>query len=148
MTAEQLERPGTAPEADPLLQKLVAGGYANPDFEMSITLYVSGMVVSGTVISVSAYWRELVATLFPNASPELASEAKELADSLADTHVMPGDFEVPPGEEADSGPLSNYIQLRDATVFAPGARPTLPRTLWRGRLSHVSAWSLGSISEV
>jgi hypothetical protein len=39
-----------------------------------------------------------------------------------------------------------YIHLRDATVFAPGAQPTLAKTLWRGRLSHVSGWSLGQLS--
>jgi hypothetical protein len=48
-----------------------------------------------------------------------------------------------------SGTLAagNFVHLRDAQVFTSGDDRPLPKTLWRGRLSHVSAWSIGSYSQ-
>jgi hypothetical protein len=39
--------------------------------------------------------------------------------------------------------VTTFIHLKDAYAYAPGAKPLLIG-LWRGRLGHVSGWSVGS----
>ena len=47
-------------------------------------------------------------------------------------------------EQGELG-FTDFIHLRAARVFTSGSDQPLPETLWRGRLSHVSAWSLGAL---
>jgi hypothetical protein len=53
------------------------------------------------------------------------------------------DGEVDEAEAAESD-LPEFIHLRAATVHAPGTDAVPPETLWRGRLEHVSGWSIGN----
>ena len=39
--------------------------------------------------------------------------------------------------------ITAYVHLSDAWLFSPGTEP-LEIGFWRGRLTHVHAWSLGS----
>jgi hypothetical protein len=48
------------------------------------------------------------------------------------------------GTETAESDLPGFIHLRAATVHAPGTDAVLPETLWRGRLDHVSGWSIGN----
>jgi hypothetical protein len=137
-------------EPDWLLQNLVATANASKDSQMGVTLHVSGIIVSGTLISYEAYWLALIALVRENVSSGFKSELTALGDDLAATFAnasRPGGHESSPngdGAEGSEAPPPEFIHLRDAIVFAPGVAATLPKTLWRGRLSHVSAWSLGT----
>jgi hypothetical protein len=58
-------------------------------------------------------------------------------------------FEGPDSEPGDDDDLldlsATYIHLRAARVFTSGSAQPLPEMLWRGRLSHVSGWSVGAM---
>jgi hypothetical protein len=71
-------------------------------------------------------------------------------DWLADqTQTRPGPEQAEGDEAAETeeagADLPEFIHLRAATVHAPGTDAVLPETLWRGRLDHVSGWSVGNL---
>ncbi|OZD38794.1 MULTISPECIES: hypothetical protein [Nocardiaceae] len=108
-------------------------------FEMGVTLHVSGTVVSGLLISGATYFSLLAKKVAQGAA---AAEDKRARKALADLFI---DIGGTYSDVADAGePSISYLHLRGASVFAPGASYALPETLWRGRLSQVSGWSLGS----
>jgi hypothetical protein len=124
---------------DPLLAILVEA--ANKfDADIGLTLYVSGTVVSGILVSGKRFF-ELMADWLT------AEGAQGLADSLA--RPIAELFSRPDTESADEGEaevsFSDYIHLRAARVFTSGNDTPLPETFWRGRLSHVSGWSFGTL---
>lgn len=120
--------------------------------EIGLTLHVSGIIVSGTLISFGTYLKSVAEFVRELRTPgsDVGAEAFAVAfDHLSDQYQA-GIAEIDPGvsedEDAEPGEESSepYIHLRNAVVWAPGTQPTLPKTLWRGRLSHVSAWSIGT----
>ncbi len=133
---EAVEEIHAAP--DPLLAILVEA--ANKfDADIGLTLYVSGTVISGILVSGKRFF-ELMADWLT------AEGAQGLADSLA--RPIAEMFSTPstePGDEEPADLSAVYIHLREARVFASGSDKPLPETLWRGRLSHVSGWSLGTM---
>ena len=125
----------TAP--DIFLRVLVELVNDAPDLGVGITLYVSGTVVSGTLVSLEAYWQAFRDFLRSNGSPQ----SQPVRDAMA-AEFPPVDNE---GSKTPATALPCYIHLRDAAVWTPGTEPACLGTLWRGRLSHVSAWSPGQI---
>jgi hypothetical protein len=139
-------------EPDSMLSAFV--GMANHiGLEFGVTLHVSGTIVSGTLISFGTYLKSVAESVRMMNAPQGGRAGPEsfaaAFDRLSDQHQA-GIAEInseASGDEDDlpSGqPWDPYVHLRDAVVWAPGVEPTLPRTLWRGRLSHVSAWSVGT----
>ncbi len=124
---------------DPLLAILVEA--ANKfDADIGLTLYVSGTVVSGILVSGKRFF-ELMADWLT------AEGAQGLADSLARpiAELFRRPDAEPADDEHDGLSQPDYIHLRAAQVFTSGNDRPLPETLWRGRLSHVSGWSLGTM---
>jgi len=129
--------------------RMLVGLVNDSDLEMGVTLHVSGVIVSGVLISYKSYWEEFRVLVRENGSPESRVAREAFADTFtaAITGASLGPSGVEPGvegEEAAPPAPPNHLHLRDATVWAPGVEPTLAKTLWRGRLSHVSAWSIGT----
>ena len=120
------------PEKDVFLA-LIVQGINQTKSEMGLTLHVNGLVVSGVLCSMTTYALEQADMLRRHGVPGFA----EVFDTLAD-----GQGEATAADEA--GGLPDFIHLKDATVYAPGSGTSLPKTLWRGRLGHVSGWSVGS----
>ena len=151
MTTEQIEEPGAAPQASPVedinarpddvLRLLVDIVNDSGDWEMTIpvTLHVSGTIVSGLLIPHKVYWKAFRAFMQAAGSP-----AREIGDAFTEPILKGIEAAVQAKDEGAAPPPPNYIHLGDAVVWAPGVEPTLPKTLWRGRLSHVSAWSIGA----
>jgi hypothetical protein len=125
---------------DPILAALTGAVSSSALSELSLTLYVSGTVISGTLVSGRRFF-ELMGDW-------LAAEgAQDLADSIARpiAEMFSGPDAEPPDEEQGELGFSDFIHLRAAQVFTSGSDRPLPETLWRGRLSHVSGWSLGTM---
>ena len=99
---------------------------------IDLTLYVSGLVIPGTLISYRSYVRAFAAQVRRGVPPEFQVLGETLASGV-ELHI---DDEAPA--------RLDYIHLRDATVYMPGTPGYVSQELWRGRLSHVSAWSLGN----
>lgn len=122
---------------DHLLQHLV--GVANDaGISMGITLYVSGAVVSGTLIG-GGHFFELMkeAVEGDNVNPKIKEGFGGMFDSYAKIYTAPPEIRSAP----------SFIHLMGAKVFMPG-QPPMPTAgmLWRGRITSVSGFSLGSFS--
>jgi hypothetical protein len=138
------DRP-TAAEPDPALTALVrAVDNVSHGFEVSVTLHVCGVLVCGLMISGRTYF-ELLQDVLRQADADFLSG---WTDAFADrfpagvSHEDAAGNDAPPSKEPPTG----FVHLRAATVHAPGATP-LPDMLWRGRLAHVSGWSIGTYTE-
>jgi hypothetical protein len=126
----------TAAAPDPLLDFLVKAAEAG--MEVGLTLHVSGVVVSGLVVSAARYLKEMSALIAS------AGVAPEFAESLAELAAeMPAeDLEL-----MDEMPAWEFIHLSGARIHTPGSMAANHQPmLWRGRLDHVSGWSLGVTS--
>ncbi len=130
-------------ETDWFLQSLI--GFANRwGLEMGITLQVSGMLVSGTLISGAKYFEEFAAQFaggFKN-NAELSEPFHELISSYKKI------YDVASEEDSDHPP-PNYVHLRNAQFYQPGQKPlpTNQGVLWRGRVAEIGGFNLGSLSE-
>ncbi|MFF1500710.1 hypothetical protein ACFVZR_12670 [Streptomyces sp. NPDC058316] len=138
------------------LVRLVNGG----SYEFSITLTVTGQTVTGKLIS-SKKWFELLAgtckastqaeegqvglhsifegwadlTVEYNNELKRAQEALEGVE-LPDRYMKAVDeAEVPVG----------FIHLEEARIDGSGGYQPVEGMPWRGRLEHVSGWSLGEL---
>lgn len=158
MTTQHTEKPGDAPQVslvaevnsqpDVILRALVGWVNDTKETEMGVTLHVSGIIVSGTLISHEAYWEAFRVLMREKGSPDTQSLRETFADAFTGA-IMGKDLDgnrEPAAEDVEAGHYEppHFIHLRDAVIWAPGAEPNLPKTLWRGRLSHVSAWSIGT----
>jgi hypothetical protein len=130
-----------APGADWMLELLVrvANAMTSGSF-LGVTLNVSGQVVTGRLISVIAYYRGY-ANMWEQAlgvgdhSRNYVEPWRELADRM-EKERLEGDEE--------KLPTPRYVHLSNARyVYGSGLIPTNDGLLWRGRISDVSAFSLG-----
>lgn len=117
------------------------------ELEIGMTLHVSGVIVSGLLISAQRYFELLNEAIQPGGSQESAWLREALGDALTDFSEPYGAYEFNAVTEAEQAALelflTSYIHMRNAEVHAPGGPGHLAPALWRGRLSHVSGWSLG-----
>jgi hypothetical protein len=122
----------TAP--DPILRAMAETAAEDKSFELGLTLHVSGIVVSGLMVSPETFFENLAAWLSANGGESFANSfAKPTADLIAD--------------DPHGSAWTDFIYLRNAQVFASGSAEPLPKSFWRGRLTHVSAWSIGSLGK-
>lgn len=116
--------------------------------EFGITLNVGGSVVSGTLISGKKYFEEFAAlfsaALGPQGDSSEGPSVEESFRQLGQIYDMPESGE---GEEhKQQGPVS-YIHLNNASVFfTDGTIPSNAGVLWRGKLSSVDGFNLGSLT--
>jgi hypothetical protein len=117
------------------------------ELEIGMTLHVSGVIVSGLLISARRYFELLNEAVQTTGSQESAGLREALGDALTDAaeSYWAAEFNAETGPEQVALDLflSSYIHMRNAEVHAPGGPGHLAPALWRGRLSHVSGWSLG-----
>jgi len=119
--------------------------FAQNGMEMDITLNIGGTLVSGTLISGKTYFNEM-ADGFVKA-PGLSTETVQVMDKYwrgwADIYDKPEDA----GEDWEPGPAS-YVHLRNTRCFNGGDSPIPVNRgpLWRGRLSSIDGFWLGSLS--
>jgi hypothetical protein len=122
---------------DPFLQFFVGIANKGDNVELNITLHVSGFLVSGTLVSRRKYLDGFIADFTRGMDEPTAAEVRErLLELTAPT-------------EQDMPPLpAEFIHLRDARFFHPSGEP-IPKNQpvwWRGRLSAIAAFTLGSLS--
>ena len=124
-------------EADYFLDIIVSVVHTT-DIEIGITLNVNGLVVSGQLISVEIYFRELsegmnLATTNTEAGNAVINAFKEAFRSLSDQAISSGQDRSP-----------DFIHLRNAIVYSSGnTEMPISLPLWRGKLSSVDGFSLG-----
>ena len=127
------------PNEDWFLAELVS--WANTfGFQAGVTLHVGGTIVSGTMISGAAYFalfRENISVALSGSPAEIETPIDEMLSTYGSIYDKP-EVTTHPG---------HYIHLRDAYFFDPAGN-ALPRggALWRGKLSAIDGFSLGSLS--
>jgi len=108
--------------------------------EMSIVLQVSGFLIAGTLVSGPKYF-ERFASDFAREWPNKAT-----ADMIQEAFSQYGEIYKNTGD--DLSQPATYIHLENARFFHHGGKP-IPMNhgiWWRGRLSEVSGFFMGSIS--
>lgn len=104
-----------------------------------ITLHAEGLVITGQLIGAGEYLQKWTTT-FLGMMDE--GDLKEEVRKLFQDHVDAFD-------PAADGPGPQMIHLREARIFAPGQLPLPDKgegSLWRGRLSAVSGFTLGTLT--
>ena len=127
------------PEGDWFLQQLVGLINSNAGLEITLTLIVSGSVITGTAISGMAYFKAFgkdFGASFNGASKEDRASVQDAYESLGKLYEKPesDDVTVPP---------PTYIHMMNASVVHGNAFTKL--SLWRGRISAVDGFSTGLI---
>jgi hypothetical protein len=122
---------------DGMLSTLLDVADEMDDFVMSLTVTVPGGVVSGSVINHRTWldlviadggsWGALVTPFKATEDERLKAVAGEVGDEPMPTYLQ-------------------FIHMRDARFVSGGLFPTSQvGMLWRGRLSEVSSWAIGSL---
>jgi hypothetical protein len=144
-------------EADFILQDIVRTIVNVMGAEIGITLFMRGMVVSGTMVSEAAY----LATLTDFFQNQVRSGLKDMDAEIADTIINALDFRdlaetsVPdfddedPSDDDDFGGFPEpirFLHLREVTVLTPqpslGFETAIVPTM-RVRLTSIDGWLLG-----
>lgn len=120
------------------------------DLQVSVTLVVQGMLVSGTLIGIKAYVTEL-GRLLEHESPPLpgdaGSEIRQALTDYAERQAASLTAHAPLESEAENAPTAvQTLYLKHAQLLHNGDTVHLP--LWACRLRAVSGFSLthGSLS--
>ncbi|WP_421851711.1 gas vesicle accessory protein GvpU [Marinomonas sp.] len=111
------------------------------EYELPITLFVNGLIVSGQLTSGHNYFEGLGEQLteFFGGPSDDTSKAVALLTAPADMYTN--------DDEDEEKPLPQYIHLNKARVFTPGQQPIPSEgSWWRGRLSSVDGFHFGSLS--
>jgi hypothetical protein len=125
---------------DPILSVMAAALSRFESAEIGLTLYLPGLVISGIAVSPNRFFEEMADWLAREGAEDFAENfARPTAEMFRTPDTEPAE------EEQDEPSLTDFIHLRAARVFTSGSDRPLPETLWRGRLSHVSGWSLGTM---
>lgn len=123
------------------LVEIFTGLHDDGNGSFSVTLLMPGGVVSGTAISASAYREAFLGVFGQSADETTVSSLRRLWDlrhqKIQESLARREKAQVPL-------PARSYIHLRDVKILANGQTINVP--LWRGSLSDVAGWNLGSIS--
>jgi hypothetical protein len=138
---------------DVVLSELV-GICDDSDFSMAVSVQVGGYLISGVLVSIVDYFRGL-AGVVRGAGGEAPQQALAAVAGLFDH--LGGEQQARRGRrltllqdenapvEPDDRIRPAYLHLRDAHLIGPtGEIATIP--FWRGRLDHVDAFWLGSLT--
>lgn len=125
----------TRPPIDHVLTRIVAIFNNSEDMRIGLTVTVGGSVVTGTLVSGATYFETMnelhsKSGLLPVWQPEVEFY-REMIDS-----DEPFDLSV----EVER---TTFLHLIDASVY--GGNQLVGLRAWRGRLSEVSGWSIGSL---
>jgi hypothetical protein len=150
----------TPPAADDLLQFLVELAQNNEGTRIGLTLQMPGGTVTGILVGQYA-WLDLLMAKEGWPHPEPNEETETDQPNFDDAVRKEFGLEVGGNRPDESNLLGadgsmgwwktyRFIHLRDARLLVGGGSPYMApvngELLWRGRLSEVSGWWLGSLS--
>jgi len=125
-----------------------------PGTEASVTLTVGGVLFSGLLISGRSYFEYLGEDVAGDGTDEWRTAFAQFFARFADiypeaTPATVGADEAEASDQADDAAGSDevqtvYVHMRAVSVHTPGSEGTLDQGLWRGRLSQVDGWSMGT----
>ncbi len=118
-------------DKDWFLELLVSVVNKNDNGSLEVTLTVGGFLVTGSLISNKEYFRLL--------GKEFNADNEKGFSGIID-HLN--------NQKSESKISVAYIHLKDAFFVIPGPKPipTNKGVLWRGKLSDVSGFNIGTLS--
>lgn len=129
-------------DKDWFLQMLV--GMANDGMGVSITLNVGGLLVTGNLVSGRDYFLEFGRLLGNSIDPDDGQNAKDIRESY---QKMAEDVY---GQDEGKPSPPTYLHMKNAKYYSVSG-DSLPSnddvSLWRGKISEVGGFSLGSFSK-
>ncbi len=137
---------------DAVLAELI-GVCDDSDFSMAVTVQAGGFLVSGVLVSMVAYFSGLAELVrgAGGAQQETLDAVAGLFDGLGGQQEARRErrLRLLQNERAPTEPEDRvrpaYLHLQDARLIGPGGEiATVP--YWRGRLDHIDAFWLGSLS--
>lgn len=140
----EIQEPSSSPQlvttqGDWLLEAFINMVNHKPAMEMGMTLQVSGFLVSGLLVSGKLYFEGIGAEL-DSAAP--GGNLKEVFSGVGDMHYSTAENEthiaVPP----------SFVHLKNARFYHTSGQP-MPSNRsvwWRGRVSEVAAFTIGTFS--
>ena len=137
-----------------VLSELV-GVCDDSEFSMAVTVQAGGFLVSGVLLSMVAYFHGLAELVRGAAAGGAAQETLDAVPGLFDGFGQQQEqrrerrLRLLQNPRAPTEPEDRvrpaYLHLRDARLIGPGGEiATVP--FWRGRLDHIDAFWLGSLS--
>lgn len=105
------------------------------DFQLDITLNVSGAVITGTLVSAKEYFDSLSETF---------EDGSEVAQKLSEELAKAGE-----SVDENQGSEAHFIHLKNTKVYCGDSKPTPSKgkIMWRGKISEVDGFFLGKIAE-
>ena len=146
--AEEHAEPSDLPtEVDWLLRALVTSANAAIKFELPITLYVGGLIVSGLLVGGERYFDAIADEIAAGTIPTDEAPSDSAVETPSFPEILRGygkGYESATGQEIDAWP--EFIHVLDAQAFSPsGPIPTTRGVPWRGLLRRVDAFSYGRL---
>lgn len=150
MMENRAEETASETDADTLLQNLVMivndvhSKVKEGSIEIGITLYVGGLIITGNMVSSTAYFQGLAQGMAVADAPETIRNAFQgLFEELSDL-PQPSDEEL----TSEKNKPPKYVHLKNAKSFlANGSMlPARNGVWWRGRLSEVDGFAFGTYS--
>lgn len=122
------------------IENIVSNG-----IEIGITLNVSGLIISGVLVSGKKYFEEM-SIFMKSASRQPDDISSALGDAWGKyTSIYEKPEDAPDGWSV--GPVG-YVHLMNARFYTAGQKP-IPNNqgvLWRGKLSSVDGFFIGNLS--
>jgi hypothetical protein len=140
--AEPLSPTSPSAETDWFLQSLVRMANES-NLGIGITLQVSGMLVSGSLVSGKQYFEG-----FANDFASPFVNEIETANAIRDNFRAYGEIYDKPKDDGLDHPAPLFVHMKDARFFSTAGNP-IPGNKgvwWRGRICEVGGFSLGSLS--
>jgi hypothetical protein len=160
-------------EPDPFLTDLVSGFVNRGGMQLGITLFVKGVVITGTLVSEREYLEAMSSTFANQAKKSLVKpttkELKQTEEAFDFSHLAedvdlqenpPGFAPIPfnPFDVDDDYedtmmspdlPMIRHLHLKDPVILQPGPRASFahsPISILRLRLQVIDGWMLGKVS--
>lgn len=118
---------------DDFLEVLVKAANQDNDFACTLTVWISGAIVSGTLVGVSVYIAGIADTL---TSANVGEMGKTLATGFQDIENR---------RDVTDEPAAFHLRGARGFVSPDDAFPNDEGVWWRGRLESVDGWFLGTI---
>ncbi|MBP5802372.1 hypothetical protein J2D78_09785 [Microbacterium maritypicum] len=113
--------------------------FDNDGSAIGITIQSNGATISGLLIGADEYLRRVGETFEQSPVPDMKVLPELWGKSLADTN----DWLAERDSRGLARPARRFLHMRDARILTGSQPVNVP--LWRGNLSDITGWALGSI---
>lgn len=136
------------PDPDDWVLAAMLEGISATKSQVGLTVFCGGLAVTGTAVAEEVYFERIGMFDFAN---QLVRFQEQNQQSHSEISAKPGREELSASEREAMWSKVNELQrdfivMVDVTILGAGPVP-LKVPAWRGRLSQISGWTLGTLDE-